>query len=251
MSSRLEFTVQSAYLAGRSTLGFFQGIYDKDIKSDSTPVTEADRKAERIIRERIEESFPGESILGEEEGASGAGDDRWVIDPIDGTKSFVAGVPLYSTLLSYEVAGETVVAACYNAALDEMFYAEKGHGAFLNGRRIHVRSCESIQAALMVHGSFQSLVKTNRLDGWMALAKQTAITRGWSDAYAHMLVASGRADLMIDPILAHWDVSAPSLIVREAGGSFTDFKGEQKLGEEAISCVPNLLPQILQAFRNP
>src|ERR1051326_7822933 len=120
MSPRLAFAIDIAMLAGRSTLAHFQTGVAVDIKGDSSPVPVSDRNAERMIREEIGRRDPNDSILGEEEGASGSGEDRWVVDPIDGTKSFVCGVPIYATLVAYEEAGEPILGVCYFPALDDM-----------------------------------------------------------------------------------------------------------------------------------
>ena len=138
MSPRLAFAIDAAYRAGRGTLAHFQTGTAVEIKSDATPVTVADKAAERQIREDIARSFPRDEILGEEEGGDATVADRWVIDPIDGTKSFVAGVPLYGTLLSYEVDRKPVLGVCYLPGLDELLWAETGSGAFMNGRPIRV-----------------------------------------------------------------------------------------------------------------
>ncbi len=248
MTRRLEFAIETAFVAGRSTLAHFQTGVAVESKQDATPVTIADQNAERIVRELVQKAFPGETVLGEEEGLVGVSANRWVVDPIDGTKSFIAGVPLFATLLSYEEAGEPVVAACYFPALDEMVYAECGGGAFWNGRACRVSSCSQLEDAVLCSGSYQSLVKFGRFEGWRGLADRSRVTRGWSDAYGHMLVATGRADVMVDPVVSRWDISAPSLIVREAGGCWMDFAGGSALVDEGISCAPALREDILRVF---
>ena len=138
MSPRLEFALNAAIKGGKSTLAHFNVGTEVEIKHDLTPVTVADRGAERIIREEIEKAYPGDAILGEEEGETSQSKTRWVIDPIDGTKSFICGVPLYSTLLSYEVDGEPILGIAYFPALNEIVYAEKGQGAYWNGKPCRV-----------------------------------------------------------------------------------------------------------------
>ncbi|MBS1708772.1 MAG: histidinol phosphate phosphatase [Armatimonadetes bacterium] len=249
MDPRLSFCIQTAFEAGRSTLALYQTGVAVDEKADSSPVTQADRNAEAIVRRLVAQSWPGEAILGEEEGGDKTSLDRWVVDPIDGTKSFVAGVPLFATLLSYEQGGKPIAAAVYFPALDEMFWASKGGGAFWNGRPIQVRQTNEISNATLLSGSYRSMRDHGRMAGYHKLADQAKVTRGWSDAYGHALVASGRADVMLDPVIAHWDISAPSLLVQEAGGVFMDFDGVETLGANAISVVPGLRQMVVEAFR--
>lgn len=249
MTPRLAFAVEAAYRAGRATLAHFQTGVEVERKADHSPVTIADREAEQLIRTSIEARFPGEEILGEEEGGAFRAGDRWVIDPIDGTKSFICGVPLYATLLSYETAGEPSIAVCYFPALDEMLYAERGRGATWNGRRCQVSSQPSLSAAAVSCGGHLSMIRHGRWSGFERIAQQTLLTRTWSDAYGHALVATGRIDAMVDPVVNPWDISAVSLIVREAGGMFTDFDGKGALAREAISSNGLVHPELLEAFR--
>lgn len=229
MSPRLAMAIQAAYEAGRSTLALFQSSFDVETKSDNSPVTEADKRAETIIRKAIGAAFPGESILGEEQGLTGHGSSRWIIDPIDGTKSFVSGVPLYSTLLSYEEDGEPILGICYFPALDEMLFAERGSGAFFNGRPARVSKKSVVKGSVVCCGSPSSLVKYHRMDGILKISESAMAVRTWSDAYGHALVATGRAEAMVDPVVKLWDISAMTLIVREAGGTATNFVGSNPL----------------------
>lgn len=249
MSPRLAYAIQAAHRAGRLTLKYFQTGASVDIKSDDTPVTAADREAELLIRREIELAYPGDTVLGEEQGLSGVSEDRWVIDPIDGTKSFIAGVPLYATLLSYERAGEPEVGVCYFPALDEMLYAEKGGGAFWNGRPCQVSGRETLKGSTIVCGSILRLAQQGRLETLMSLAQTSIALRTWSDAYGHALVATGRADAMVDPVVSRWDISAVALIVREAGGKFTNFAGSEALAEEALSGTPAIHDLFVESFR--
>jgi histidinol phosphatase-like enzyme (inositol monophosphatase family) len=247
MSPRLSFAVDAAYKGGRSTLGLFQAGVEVMTKQDATPVTQADREAERLIRSLIAAQYPHDAILGEEEGGDTGALDRWVIDPIDGTKSFISGVPLYSTLLSYESGGETEVAVCYFPALGDMFYAEKGGGAFLNGRPIQVSQRESVQGGILCCGG--SMFKDGNWQKIARIMNRALATRTWCDAYGHTLVACGRVDAMLDPVVSHWDISSVSLIVREAGGRFTDFKGNDALATEGLSTNGRLHGEILAALQ--
>jgi len=253
MSPRLAFAVDAAYRAGKSTLAHFQVGTKVETKADASPVTVADKNAERLIRTLIEAQFPGDAILGEEEGGDTDALNRWVVDPIDGTKSFISGVPLYATLVAYEQDGQPLLGACYFPALDEMLYAERGQGAFLNGRQIRVSTRAEVKGGLLASGGPKSMIHYGRWDGFAALSEKAMTTRTWSDAYGHALVAAGRIDAMIDPIVNRWDVSAVSVIVQEAGGLFTDFKGRNPFDKgndnlEAVSSNGLMHEEILRAF---
>ena len=248
----MAFALEAATQGGRSTLAYFQTPFEVESKADQSPVTIADKGAERLIRELIEARFPGESILGEEEGGDASAPNRWVIDPIDGTKSFVAGVPLYSTLLSYEVDFEPVLGVVFFPALNEILYAERGSGAFLNGRPVRVSERTELQGSILCVGGHKTLHQSGRSHGFERLAEKALATRTWCDAYGHMLVASGRVDAMIDPVVSRWDLSALGVIIPEAGGKFTQFDGGPVLTDdkilEAISSNGQLHEAILQAF---
>ncbi len=245
----MEFALDAAFQAGRSTLALFQTGPKVDTKVDRSPVTQADLDAETILRTAIEAAFPGEAILGEEQGLSGEGSSRWIIDPIDGTKSFIAGVPLYATLLSFEIDEIPQLGVCYFPALDEMLYAERGTGAFFNGRPCFVSAEQSLSHSVICIGSLCSLDRHGKLAGALRLSGQALATRSWSDAYGHALVATGRAAAMIDPVVSRWDLSAMSIIVEEAGGVFSDFSGRKGIFEEAVSASAALHATILEAFR--
>jgi histidinol phosphatase-like enzyme (inositol monophosphatase family) len=246
MSPRLQFAVEAAYRAGRGTLALF-GQRRFDRKADDSPVTRADRDAEASIRAAIEAAYPGEAVLGEEQGGGGSGD-RWVIDPIDGTKSFISGVPLYATLLAYEIAGEPVLGVCYFPALDEMLYAEVGKGAFHNGRRCRVSEVDTLADAVLCVGGLTSVNARERLSSIISLGRKALAIRGWGDAYGHALVATGRAEAMLDPSVKRWDVSAMAVIVREAGGRLTDLCGRDALADEALSTNRALHEEVLRSL---
>lgn len=266
MSPRLTFAIDVAIQGGLSTLAHFQAGREIELKSDDSPVTVADREAERAMRAAIARAYPGEAILGEEEGSSGEGDSRWVLDPIDGTKSFVSGVPLYATLVAWESEREPVIGVCFLPALGELIYAERGSGALWVpfGRLPEKPSAEAvakiaepakvgeaaeIAGAIVSSGSMTSMARADRLKGFQILEGKAMAARTWSDAYGHALVATGRIAAMIDPIVARWDVSAMAVIVREAGGRFTDFRGLDELAEEAISSNGLVHEEVLEAFR--
>lgn len=248
MTSRLAFAMQTAYEAGRQTLAHFNTRVAVEYKENDTPVTRADRDAEHLIRLAIAEHYPGEAIFGEEEGGDTTAANRWIIDPIDGTKSFVSGVPLFGTLLSYEQDGIPVVGVAYFAALDEMVAAERGGGAQWNGRPCRVSRKTHLREAVLSSAGHKSMAAYGYADALNRLATKCLATRTWSDAYGHALVATGRVEAMIDPVLEPYDVSAISLIVQEAGGKCTSFLGEAWPRTEALSSNGVLHERLLAEF---
>ena len=244
----LDFAVETAYLAGRLTLGYFRAGVRPEFKDDDTPVTVADREAEALIRARIEARYPGHAILGEEEGAKeveGASH-RWLIDPIDGTKSFVRGVPLYGVLIGLEIDGESAVGVSYFPALDEMVYASAGGGCYWNGRPARVADTDTLARSFVSCTDVGVFGDYGREAAWQRLQAATYYRVGWSDAYGHALVATGRLEVMLDPVMRPWDCGPFPVILREAGGYFGDWSGrETSYGDEGMSTTQQLLPEVL------
>lgn len=248
----LDFATTLAYEAGRLTLGYFRNGVLSETKDDDTPVTVADRESERLIRRRIGEHYPSHAILGEEYGAeSGAGgDSRWIVDPIDGTLAFVRGVPLYAVLIALEIEGVCEVGAAYFPALDEMIYAATGEGCYCNGRRVEVSRARSLSEGLVAFTDAKGFEAYGREAEWDRLRRAAGYARGWSDAYGHALVATGRAEAMLDPDMNPWDCGPFLPILREAGGYFGDWSGERGIhGGEALSTSRALLPEVLALIR--
>jgi myo-inositol-1(or 4)-monophosphatase len=231
----LDFATEIAFRAGRQALSYFQTGVEADRKEDLSPVTIADRAGEELLRRLIHERFPGHAVMGEEMGASGDSRHRWILDPIDGTRSFVRGVPLFGVLVALEIEGEAVVGVCYLPALDEMVAAGRGEGCRWNGRPARVSSVSSLENALV------SLTEPATLSDmhpgfWERLKKKAGAIRGYSDCYGHVLVATGRAEVMLDPVMNVWDNAAFLPILEEAGGTFTDWSGRRTIdGGSAIS----------------
>jgi histidinol phosphatase-like enzyme (inositol monophosphatase family) len=249
MPSRIEKALEIVRQAGEIAREGFARPKRFERKADQSPVTETDRAIEAFIVGELRKDDPGVSVLGEETGTTGTTDRRWVIDPIDGTKSFLAGVPLYATLLSYEEGGETLLGICALPSLNEVVWAEKGKGAFWNGEPCQVSRATRLEDAVISVGGLQSMHKYHRLDPVVRELSAALAIRGWSDAYGHALVATGRIEAMIDPIVSLWDIHALDLILREAGGYFCDFRGEPHPRDEALSIVPGLRDVVLGAFR--
>lgn len=250
MTEDLEFALAIALAAGGITLKYFNTDTPVERKADDSPVTRADREAETYIRDQIALRFPHHGVLGEEfDEQPGDGETRWVIDPIDGTKSFVYGVPLFAVLIGLERGGVPVMGVAHFPALGETLWAEQGSGAFCNGEAIRVSSTDRIEDALLVSGSILSFQAKGTLDGYIALAKKAYATRTWGDAYGHCMVARGKAEIMLDPRVNVWDTCALTPIVLEAGGSFTSFDGGLGRGVgEALSTNGRLLQAVLNCF---
>ena len=247
----LRHALDIAFEAGRSTLSHFRTRLTADWKADDSPVTIADRHAEELIRSRLERTFPEDGVLGEEFGETRAGAPRrWIVDPIDGTKSFMRGVPLYAVLLALEVEGVVEVGVAYFPALDEMVYAALGQGAFLNGRAIRVADTADLARAFVAFTDAGAFDEHGRADAWRRVRAATYHRVGWGDAYGHALVASGRIELMLDPVLNAWDGGPFAIILPEAGGYFGDWRGRSTLyGGEGMSTSAALLPEVLRVLR--
>jgi histidinol-phosphatase len=244
----LQFATQTAYLAGRLTLGYYQTGVQTDFKADDTPVTVADRKSEELIRSRIEKTYPDHAIVGEEFGMKEmkGGAQRWIIDPIDGTKSFMRGVPLYAVLIGLEIEGQPSLGVAYFPALDEMLCAASGLGCWWNGRRARVSDQTDLGRAYLSTTSLGSIIRYNRQAEFDRLLKACYFQTGWSDAYGYLLVATGRIEIMIDPIMSEWDCAPFPPILGEAGGYFGDWDGNTTIyGCEGLATTQALLPQVL------
>jgi histidinol phosphatase-like enzyme (inositol monophosphatase family) len=243
----LEFAVDAAWQAGRLTLAHYQTGVAVHRKLDRSLVTEADRDAEQLLRRLITSRFPDHSIVGEEFGADDkTATHRWVIDPIDGTNTFVRGVPFYGVLMALEIDATPVVGVCYFPALDELVAAARGLGCFWNGRRTRASVVPTLTDACLAYTDSRGLRERLGAD-WDALQDATALQRGWGDCYGHCLVATGRADIMLDPRMNPWDCSALIPILQEAGGRFTDWRGRVVTdGGDAVSSNGALHDEVLR-----
>lgn len=224
--SYLEAVVELARVAGDFAMSHYGRTLTVDVKHDGSPVTIADRGAEERARAWIEKRFPDDGILGEEFGdVRPTARRRWILDPIDGTKSFIRRVPLWGTLVAV-TEGESVLAGCaYFPAVAETVAAAAGEGCFWNGTRCNVSSTATIAEATIVITDERFEERPERARAWRRLASQASVSRTWGDCYGYLLLATGRADVMVDDVVAPWDAAALYPIVTEAGGSFTDWRG--------------------------
>ena len=219
-------------------------------KSDRTPVSEADEAAERMIRERLATERPEDGIVGEEFGASGSTRRRWIVDPIDGTKNYVRGVPVFATLIALEEEGRIVTGVISAPAIHHRWSASAGGGAYRNGQRIHVSSVDALEKAFLGYDSLTDFDPHGTTGKFEALVRTCARSRGFGDFWAHMLVAEGALDAAIEPVVALWDMAAVQVIVEEAGGRFTNLAGEARAdGGSGVSTNGILHDRVLEALR--
>jgi histidinol phosphatase-like enzyme (inositol monophosphatase family) len=225
-TSLLEAVADVARVAGDIALSHFRTAVTVEWKGDGSPVTVADRDAERAAREWIERRFPEDGILGEEDGETRPGAARrWIVDPIDGTKSFVRGVPLWGTLVGVAEGASIVAGAAYFPAVGEILAAAPGQGCWWNGAQCRVSAVASLRNATVLTTDDRFPSDERRREGWHALANQAAVSRTWGDCFGYLLVATGRAEVMVDNRMNPWDAAALVPIIAEAGGVFTDWSG--------------------------
>lgn len=224
--TRSELAVDVARKAGELALGYFQGEVAVETKADLSPVTIADRSAEELVRKIVAQHFPNDGFLGEEFGDQpGSSGYRWVIDPIDGTKPFIRGVPLWGTLIGVEYRDECVAGAAFAPALGTMWHAVRGGGAFRDGKPIRVSPEGSLAKSLFCFSGVNWFRAAGKEAAFLDLCSATGQQRGWGDFYGFVLVAQGSAELMVDTGVHPWDVAALIPIVEEAGGTMTDWTG--------------------------
>ena len=220
--------------AGKLILPYFQTSLQVISKADQSPVTIADQKSEELLRSLMQKHTPTYGIIGEEFGTQTGSEDRqWVVDPIDGTKAFIHGVPLFGTLLALLEHGKPVLGVVALPALGHVLAASLGNGAMLDGKPCHVSTVNKIEEALILDGSGTTMERLGYGNGWAILRRKAKLHRGWGDCYGHFLVATGRAEVMADPIVSIWDVAPFGIILPEAGGKFSAFSGNDSINEQS------------------
>jgi histidinol-phosphatase len=246
MNDDLRLALSLADAADAITMHYFQSAtLAVRTKSDRTPVSEADEAVERAIREMLERERPDDGILGEEFGARGTAARRWIIDPIDATKNYVRGIPVFATLIALD--GKIGVVSA--PALGRRWWASRGDGAFCNGRAIHVSAIDAISAAQLCYDDVPGFERFGLSKRFLDLMRRCGRTRGFGDFWSHMLVAEGAAEIAIEPEVAHWDMAAVQVIVEEAGGRFTNLDGEARAdGGSGLSTNGLLHEAVLAAF---
>ena len=206
-------------------LGFFHGGFEVMTKPDHSPVTEADLAIEGMVRERIADTFPGDAVLGEEQGGEDAGGRTWIVDPIDATKNFALGIQIWATLLALRVEGDLKVAVVSAPAIGERYAAVRGGGASLNGDPIRVSAVDRIADAHVLYAGMRAWLAEPRVEPVLSLIAASGRSRAFGDFWGHVLVARGAAEVMVEPDLNVWDYAAPQLVTEEAGGRVTRIDG--------------------------
>lgn len=220
-------------------------------KSDRTPVSEADEAVERAIRERLAKERPGDAIVGEEFGAS-SGERRWIIDPIDATKNYIRGIPVFATLIALEEQGRITTGVVSAPAMSLRWWASRGQGAFCNARPIHVSTIADLSDAHLSYDSITDFDKASLASQFLTLARRCSRTRAFGDFWSYMLVAEGAIEIAVEPEVALWDMAAIKVIVEEAGGRFTDLHGEARAdGGSGVATNGLLHEEVLAAFMAP
>jgi len=255
MNRDLELALALADAADAITMRHYQSAtLAVRTKVDMTPVSEADEAVERMLRERIAAERPGDGIVGEEFGTSGSTSRRWILDPIDGTKNYVRGIPVFATLIGLEENGRVVAGVVSAPALARRWWASTGEGAFCSAlgetRAMHVSRIAAIADAHLTYDAIHDFDEHGGVEGFLSLARDSTRSRGFGDFWAHMLVAEGAVEIAIEPKVAIWDMAPVQLIVEEAGGRFSDLRGEARIdGGSAVSTNGLLHDATLGYFR--
>jgi histidinol phosphatase-like enzyme (inositol monophosphatase family) len=241
LAEYLQFARELACAAGKVTLKYYRQKLTVEEKSDSSPVTIADRETEQFVRAEIRKRYPDHGLLGEEFGEENHGSPwRWVIDPIDGTQSFIHGAPLYTVLLALEFGGESVLGVIHNPPQDETVAAATGLGCTYNGVPCRVSHAGDLSKAWAQVTDYADLMR-HRPQFCAALLAQVGFSRAWGDAYGYLMVATGRAEIMIDPVMSLWDYAPLKPIITEAGGQFSDLEGNPTIQNKNTLATNGLL----------
>jgi histidinol-phosphatase len=252
MDRRLEVAIAAAKAGGEVALRHFRTDLTVERKADHSPVTIADRECERRIVEILHAAFPEHSILGEELGEQSGDARKWIVDPIDGTKSFIRGIPFFASLIALEEDGEVTTGVVYAPATGDLLYAQRGYGAFDSAGSLHVSSRKTLASSMLVFGGASVLRQTGHWPAYERLVDASARQRAYGDYFGYTFVARGQAEAMIDVDLKPWDLAALKIIIEEAGGRFTDFEGKSTIyGGSAIASNGHVHDEIRSLLRDP
>jgi histidinol-phosphatase len=248
----LAVAVEAAHAAGEVALTYFRTGFQVTLKPDRTPVTEADREAERVITDILSRAFPGDGFLGEEFGARGPQNRRWIIDPIDGTRNFVRRIPFWATLIALEIDGEVTLGVIHNPVSGDLYTAERGAGAHRNGTSVRVSTVGELADAFLLHAGLDLMRRSGYWEGFLRLVDATDRQRGFGDYYGYGLVAEGKAEIYAELDLKPWDLAPCKVLIEEAGGRFTDFEGRPTIyGGSALATNGRLHEPALRLLGKP
>jgi len=251
MKEFVEFTERLCARSGDLIRSYFRKNYTVEQKSDNSPVTIADKKAEELIREMIMKEFPGHGIIGEEfEDHQPEAEYKWILDPIDGTRSFVCGVPIFGTLIALLHNGEPLVGAIHQPVTRELITGTVDKTIF-NGEVVNVRPCNLLADAHMMTTDPMMLYKYQNMDAFVNLRNQVKVFRGFGDCYGYLLLAIGVIDIMIDPVVNPWDIAALVPVIKGAGGNITDYQGNEPInGKSSVATSGTIHKQVISIL-NP
>ena len=258
LQSRLQFALDMSVKADELIMSYYRDAgLTVEVKGDDSPVTLADRGAEKLMRELIAKEYPGDGVIGEEfENTESQSGYRWILDPVDGTKAFVYGVPQFGTLIGMESPTGVDVGVCRFPALNEVMYAARGSGAWWRTgneapRACHVTDTDQVRQALLCFTEVSGYRASNTMPIFERLTTETRLSRGWGDCFGHMMVATGRADIAVDPEMNPWDAAALLPIVEEAGGHYLDWGGNATVyGSNGVSVNAALKDEILSILQS-
>ncbi|MFO0876804.1 MAG: inositol monophosphatase family protein [Gemmataceae bacterium] len=223
---RYEKAIEITRRAGQVALRYFDTDLQVEMKGDASPVTIADRETEQVLRAGLSEAFPTDGFLGEEYGDTpGSSGYRWIIDPIDGTRSFVRGIPTWGTLLGLEYKGELIAGIAESPPFGQTYHALRGQGAFRNDRKIHVSTVDDLSQSMVFYSSLSWFLKAGKETEFTDLVRRSDRQRGYGDWYGFLLVAQGSGEVMVEHGVHAWDIAAIQPIVEEAGGRMTSWNG--------------------------
>lgn len=243
----LDIATDIAEKAAQLAFSYFRQPILIEMKANQTPVTVADKKTEEFIRKSLLEAFPGFGILGEELGEESTHNQYvWTVDPIDGTRSFVRGIPLFGTLIGLLDKGEPIGGIMVLPALEETYWAGADLGAYCNGHQIHVSQAHDLKKSVLGMGDVYAFQEARKEKLFQALVDKTEICRGYTDCFGHSLVLRGALDAMVDPVVSIWDIAPLACLIEEAGGEYFDFNGERTIrSSNFVTCGPGLKKEIL------
>jgi histidinol-phosphatase len=239
MDKFLTVALEASKKAEKVVMKYYSPKTRATLKPDQTPVTIADKMAEKIIIETIKRKFPGHSFLGEEGGENNCNEDseyQWIIDPIDGTKNYIRQIPFFGIQIALMKNGEIITGVSNVPVMKEIMYASKGKGAYLNGKRVHVSKISNFKDTFVCYGNLKYFEKHKCLEPLLRLARECRYTREYGDCWMYHLVAQGKIEMALEAENKIWDVAASKIIIEEAGGKFTEFSGK-KLTKNSISGI--------------